>query len=107
LIITLGAAAYGDSGDTGSKTFWSSTRISVAGGQGNGTAYLLDGGDNTDAMSNVNMPFPFPDVGGGEKGYQFGGRDGARCGVTLWPVVGAGIGKERLLPSLRPDFPRF
>jgi Carboxypeptidase regulatory-like domain len=62
LIITLGAASYGDAGDTGSKTFWSSTRISVAGGQGNGTAYLLDGGDNTDAMSNVNMPFPFPDA---------------------------------------------
>ena len=62
LILTLGASSYGDSGDTGSKTFWSSTRISVAGGQGNGTAYLLDGGDNTDAMSNVNMPFPFPDA---------------------------------------------
>ena len=60
--MTLGAAAYGDSGDTGSKTFYSSTRISVAGGQGNGTAYLLDGGDNTDAMSNVNLPFPFPDA---------------------------------------------
>ena len=62
LIITLGGAAYGDSGDTGSKTFYSSTRISVAGGQSNGTAYLLDGGDNTDAMSNVNLPFPFPDA---------------------------------------------
>ena len=62
LILTLGAAQYADSGDTGSKTFYSSTRISVAGGQGNGTAYLLDGGDNTDAMSNVNMPFPFPDA---------------------------------------------
>jgi hypothetical protein len=62
LIITLGGAAYGDSGDTGSKTFYSSTRISVAGGQGNGTAYLLDGGDNTDPMSNVNLPIPFPDA---------------------------------------------
>jgi hypothetical protein len=28
-------------------------------------------------------------VGGGEKGYQFGGRDGARGGVTLWPAVRA------------------
>ncbi|MGH8208875.1 MAG: class I SAM-dependent methyltransferase, partial [Steroidobacteraceae bacterium] len=28
------------------------------------------------------------DVGGGEKGYQFSGREGARCGVTLWPAVG-------------------
>jgi hypothetical protein len=62
LIMSLGASAYGDSGDTGSKTFFSSTRISVAGGQSNGTAYLLDGGDNTDAMSNVNLPFPFPDA---------------------------------------------
>lgn len=62
LIITLGAASYGDAGDTGSKTFYSATRISVAGGQSNGTAYLLDGGDNTDAMSNVNLPMPFPDA---------------------------------------------
>src|SRR5438270_10584940 len=62
LIFMVGAAAYGGSGDTGSKTFYSSTTISVAGGQGNGTAYLLDGGDHTDAMSNVNMPFPFPDA---------------------------------------------
>jgi len=62
LILISGGATYGDSGDTGSKTFFSSTRISVAGGQGNGTAYLLDGGDNTDAMSNVNLPFPFPDA---------------------------------------------
>ena len=62
LILSLGAASYGDGGDTGSKTFYSATRISVAGGQSNGTAYLLDGGDNTDAMSNVNMPFPFPDA---------------------------------------------
>jgi hypothetical protein len=62
LILTLGAAVNADGGDTGSKTFWNATRISVAGGQGNGTAYLLDGGDATDAMSNVNMPFPFPDA---------------------------------------------
>jgi hypothetical protein len=62
LIITLGAAVYADSGDTGSKTFWNGTRIAVAGGQGNGTAYLLDGADATDAMSNVNMPFPFPEA---------------------------------------------
>jgi hypothetical protein len=62
LIFTLGAASYGDAGDTGSKTFFNATRISVAGGQSNGTAYLLDGGDNTDAMSNVNLPFPFPDA---------------------------------------------
>ena len=27
-------------------------------------------------------------VGGGEKGYQFSGREGAKWGVTLWPAVG-------------------
>ena len=62
LILTLGGAVYADGGDTGSKTFWNATRIAMAGGQGNGTAYLLDGGDATDPMSNVNMPFPFPDA---------------------------------------------
>jgi hypothetical protein len=62
LMITTGAAVYADSGDTGSKTFWNATRIAIAGGQGNGTAYLLDGADATDAMSNVNLPFPFPDA---------------------------------------------
>jgi hypothetical protein len=62
LIYTVGAAVPADSGDTGSKTFYSSTRISIAGGQGNGTAYLLDGADATDAMSNVNLPMPFPDA---------------------------------------------
>ena len=62
LILALGGAVNADGGDTGSKTFFNAVRISVAGGQGNGTAYLLDGGDATDAMSNVNMPFPFPDA---------------------------------------------
>jgi len=26
-------------------------------------------------------------VGGGEKGYQFGGRKGTTCAVTLWPIL--------------------
>jgi hypothetical protein len=36
--------------------------FSVAGGQGNGLNYLLDGGDNNDAMFNLNLPLPFPDA---------------------------------------------
>src|SRR6516164_4820407 len=60
--MSLGGAAYGDAGGPGSKTVVSARRSAVAGGQSNGTAYLLDGGDNTDAMSNVNLPFPFPDA---------------------------------------------
>jgi hypothetical protein len=45
-----------------SKNYPSSTTMSVAGGQGNATNYLLDGGDNTSNFTNVNMPFPFPDA---------------------------------------------
>src|SRR5205807_5374226 len=58
-----GASMMAPGGDeTGSKNFYSSVTISVAGGQANGTNYLLDGGDNNDTFSNVNMPFPFPDA---------------------------------------------
>lgn len=63
LIKISGAAVDAPGGDnTGSKSFFSSHTISVAGGQGNGTNYLLDGGDNNDTFTNVNMPFPFPDA---------------------------------------------
>jgi Carboxypeptidase regulatory-like domain len=63
LVLISGAAVVAPSGDmTGSKNYWSSTTISVGGGQANGTNYLLDGGYNTDTMTNVNLPFPFPDA---------------------------------------------
>jgi hypothetical protein len=47
------------------------------------------------------------DVGGGEKGYQFGGREGAMCGVTLWPPLGRRKGKKLTASPFRPDCPRF
>ncbi len=50
---------------TGSKNMGGSNgsvAISVAGGAANGLNYLLDGGDNNDAFSNVNLPIPFPDA---------------------------------------------
>ncbi len=65
LILLSGAAVTvsPSGGDlTGSKNFYSSTTISIAGGQANGTNYLLDGGYNVDTFTNVNMPFPFPDA---------------------------------------------
>ena len=65
LVLMSGAAITisPSSGDlTGSKNFYSSTTISVAGGQANATNYLLDGGYNVDTFTNVNMPFPFPDA---------------------------------------------
>lgn len=63
LVLLSGASVQAPAGGmTGSKNYFSSTTISVGGGQANGTAYLLDGGDNTDTMTNVNLPFPFPDA---------------------------------------------
>src|SRR5271157_3493914 len=50
---------------TGSKNIQGSNgsgQFSVAGGQANGVNFLLDGGDNNDNFSNVNLPIPFPDA---------------------------------------------
>jgi hypothetical protein len=65
LVLLAGGATYAPSAgndSVGSKSFYSSVVISVAGSQGNNLNYLLDGGDNNDTFSNVNLPFPFPDA---------------------------------------------
>jgi hypothetical protein len=67
LIMLSGAAndigpANGQSDLNNSKNYFSADAISVAGGQANGTNYLLDGGENMDVFSNVNLPLPFPDA---------------------------------------------
>lgn len=63
LITLAGGAASAPGNDmVGSKNFHSSVAISIAGGQGNQTDYRLDGADNNDYMTNVNLPFPFPDA---------------------------------------------
>jgi hypothetical protein len=65
LVMLAGAAndtspVYSDL--TGSKNYFSADSISVAGGQADGTNYLLDGAEQMDAFSWVNMPYPFPDA---------------------------------------------
>ncbi len=63
LLVLQGAAVTAPSNDIqGSKTFYSSVVVSVAGGQGNFTDYRMDGADNNDYMTNINLPFPFPDA---------------------------------------------
>lgn len=63
-LISLSGAATPTPGNDAntSKNFFSSVTVSIAGGQGNMTDYRLDGGDNNDYMTNVNLPFPFPDA---------------------------------------------
>lgn len=64
LILLSGGAVQAPSGQTHttSHDYPSAVGISVAGGQSNGNNYLLDGADNNDSHSNVNLPYPFPDA---------------------------------------------
>ena len=66
LLTLTGGGTTAPAGDlTGSKNIQGSQTsgtFSVAGSQANGVSYLLDGGDNNDAFSNVNLPIPFPDA---------------------------------------------
>jgi hypothetical protein len=66
LLVLAGGGTTAPAGDlTGSKNIQGSETsgtFSVAGSQANGVNYLMDGGDNNDAFSNVNLPIPFPDA---------------------------------------------
>jgi Carboxypeptidase regulatory-like domain/TonB dependent receptor len=44
------------------KNYPGSAAVSVGGGQATGNNYVMDGADNNDTFSNVNLPFPFPDA---------------------------------------------
>lgn len=63
LITISGAAVSAAEGQlVTNKNFYSAVAIAIAGGLGDMTNYRLDGGDNNDYLSNVNLPFPFPDA---------------------------------------------
>lgn len=58
--ITLAPPAQADQGNT--KTFPMAIAISANGTFVGQTNYMLDGGNNVDEYTNVNMPFPMPDA---------------------------------------------
>ena len=63
ITLTGGAvSANANSDQASSKSFFSSAVISIGGGQGNSTDFRLDGATHNDYMTNVNLPFPFPDA---------------------------------------------
>ena len=63
LIALSGGSAPAPGGDfTGSKYSYQTVSVSIAGGNGNSTEWLLDGGNNNDFMGGGNLPFPFPDA---------------------------------------------
>ena len=62
ILLTPGAQAAPLGDLVGTKNYPSSVAISVAGAQATNINYLMDGADNNDAFTNVNLPFPFPDA---------------------------------------------
>lgn len=61
-LVTLSGGSVAQGGFLSSKNYPSSESIAVAGGDTNGTTYLMDGGYDDDVFSAVNLPLPFPDV---------------------------------------------
>ncbi|HEY7389119.1 MAG TPA: carboxypeptidase regulatory-like domain-containing protein [Bryobacteraceae bacterium] len=62
LIYLSGMATTGNGTNLNTIRNYPTQLISVAGGQGNGITYLLDGGMHNDIMNNLNLPLPFPDA---------------------------------------------
>jgi hypothetical protein len=68
VLLSGGAVNATSTGDLVSTKNYGSSNIagtaaaSIGGGQGNGTNYMMDGGDNNDPFSAVSAPFPFPDA---------------------------------------------
>ena len=63
LVLLSGAAVSNGGGLIGSqRQYPSAVAISVAGGTGNSTLYLVDGGFNNDPLNNIGGPMPFPDA---------------------------------------------
>src|SRR6266851_5756628 len=68
ILLTGGAVPVPSAGFGGgnaivtTKNYPGSAAISVGGGQATGNNYVMDGADNNDSFSNVNLPFPFPDA---------------------------------------------
>src|ERR1019366_195750 len=57
-----GLASDGAGANLNTVRNYPTVNISVAGGQGNGITYLLDGATHNDSFNNLNLPLPFPDA---------------------------------------------
>jgi hypothetical protein len=61
-LIVLSGSAVENTGLTDNRQYPNAVAISVAGGTGNSTMYLVDGGYNNDPQNNTGNPMPFPDA---------------------------------------------
>ena len=62
LVFLAGMANYPGNGAINTVRNYPTVIVSVAGGQGNGVAYLLDGATHQDPYNNLALPLPFPDA---------------------------------------------
>jgi Carboxypeptidase regulatory-like domain len=86
-LIVLAGSAVEVTGLTDDRQYPGAVSISVAGGTGNSTMYLVDGGYNNDPQSNTGNAIPFPDALQ-EFNVQSGVRD-ARFGMSTGATVNA------------------
>ena len=62
LVFLAGMASYPGNGAINTVRNYPTVVVSVAGGQGNGLTYLLDGANYQDPYNNLSLPLPFPDA---------------------------------------------
>src|SRR5215467_12166700 len=62
LVFLAGMASYPGNGAINTVRDYPTVVVSVAGGQGNGLTYLLDGANYQDPYNNLSLPLPFPDA---------------------------------------------
>lgn len=60
--LVAGAVTAPDARATQGLTIPTDVSVAVNGSRGNQTSYMLDGATNTDQLTDVNAPFPFPDA---------------------------------------------
>ncbi|HXP87631.1 MAG TPA: TonB-dependent receptor [Bryobacteraceae bacterium] len=62
LVFLAGMASYPGNGAINTVRNYPTVVVSVAGGQGNGLTFLLDGANYQDPYNNLSLPLPFPDA---------------------------------------------
>jgi len=112
-LIILSGGAVQVAGLTDNRQYPNAVSISVAGGTGNSTQYLVDGGSNNDPQNNTGNAMPFPDalqefsVESGVRSARFGMSTGAtvnavtRSGTNTFRGSGFIFGRHHMFNAIR------
>jgi hypothetical protein len=112
-LIILSGGAVQVPGLTDNRQYPNAVSISVAGGTGNSTQYLVDGGSNNDPQNNTGNAMPFPDalqefsVESGVRSARYGQSTGAtvnavtRSGTNAFRGSGFVFGRHHAFNAIR------